>query len=155
MNTLLATLNPFHSAGVVMPPSDAVAATTAHCPLAAAGTTTPGPAPCLHAGAETPAVAIDVHHVHPVAAADFSREHSSIPELFSAHARRRSLPIVSPPLPYHAVQSRHRFKPDMDALYREIVAGHPRDLDDPPPLFLRSPSPEFMAALIGLGGPTP
>ena len=56
-------------------------------------------------------------------------------------------------IPHHAIQNRNRFEPDMDALYNEIVNGHPRDLDlDPPPLFLRKLSKSFLRALFNHTG---
>ena len=52
-------------------------------------------------------------------------------------------------LPY----SNNRFVPDFDALYNEIVNGHPRDLDlHPPPLFLRKPSKSFLRSLYQIAG---
>lgn len=44
-----------------------------------------------------------------------------IPEPFSEYAERRSLPIVSPPLP----QQSREFEPDFDALYDAIVPPEP------------------------------
>jgi hypothetical protein len=67
------------------------------------------------------------------------------PEPFSEYARRRSLPIVSPPMPYHAIQDRNRFEPDIDAMYDYNVPPEP-------PLFLRNPRPAFLRALFQLGG---
>jgi hypothetical protein len=63
-----------------------------------------------------------------------------IPELFSAFARRRCMPIISPPLPV----STRQFEPDMDALFDAIVPPEP-------PIFIRSPSKAFLRALIDLG----
>jgi hypothetical protein len=58
-----------------------------------------------------------------------------IPELFSALARRRSMAIVSPPLPDRGLQNINRF----DALF-----DPQRFFEDiePPPLFLREPQIE-------------
>lgn len=77
------------------------------------------------------------------AAADYT------PEPFSEYARRRCMPIISPPLP----------KPerDIDSIALTAVSKalnlHPRDLDlDPPPLFLRSPSQAFIRALFSIAG---
>ncbi|WP_291869684.1 hypothetical protein [Bradyrhizobium sp.] len=63
-----------------------------------------------------------------------------IPEPFSEYARRRSMPIVNPPL-----ECRREFEPDFDALFDAIAPPEP-------PLFLRSPSPEFVRVLLELSG---
>jgi hypothetical protein len=72
-----------------------------------------------------------------------------IPERFSDYARRRSMPIVSPPLP--------KVERNIDDLALSAVGAalnlHPRDLNlDPPPLFLRKPSPAFLRSLFQLAG---
>lgn len=67
------------------------------------------------------------------------QEENYIPELFSVYARRRCMPIISPPLPPR------EYVVDMDALYDAIVPP------EPPPVFLRSPSQNFIRALFELG----
>jgi hypothetical protein len=67
----------------------------------------------------------------------FSGEY--IPEPFSAYATRRSLLKVSPPRP--VVERNVDECVNLDALEYEILHGHPRDLDDPLPRFLRGPLP--------------
>jgi hypothetical protein len=68
-----------------------------------------------------------------------------IPELFSVFAARRSFPVVSPPLPYHAIRNKNRFEPDMDALFDAMLPPEP-------PIFLRKPSPAFLRSLLQLAG---
>lgn len=64
------------------------------------------------------------------------------PEYFSDYARRRSMPLVSPPLQENA--ELREFEPDFDAMYDFIVPPEP----PAPPAFLRKPSAAFMRALF-------
>lgn len=80
---------------------------------------------------------------------DLASDTQYIVEYFSDYTRRRCMDKISPPLP--------KVERNIDGIalnaVRKALNIHPRDLDeDPPPLFLRSPRPAFLRALLELGG---
>jgi hypothetical protein len=83
------------------------------------------------------APAVDAMNPHEAAGAT----DDYIPELFSSFARRRCMPIISPPLQQ---QCRREFQLDEAAFFDAILPP------EPPPIFLRSPSQAFIRALFEL-----